>query len=177
VQRGHAGVGQRRGVDGIDVAERHEVAGRDDDVVGHAAVARDADRTGGDVPADVVSPARARLAPTAAEQLVDGHDGRPLQCRHALAERRDLAHDLVAERDRQREPGAAPVQQVDVRPADAGRQHPKQGLARSRLGARQVDDLRAARAHQSVGAHTFPSEATRRRPRRRVAPRRPQRRG
>ena len=97
-------------------------------------------------------PAHARQH-AAAEQLVDRHDGCPLRSRHALAERDDLADDLVAERDRQREPVAAAAQQVDVRPADAGRQHAKQHLARSRLGARQVDDLRLPCADQAIGAH------------------------
>ena len=48
-------------------------------------------------------------APTAAEQLVDRHEGCALRSRHALAPFDDLADDLVAKRDRQRKlvPAAA----------------------------------------------------------------------
>ena len=153
VQRRHPGVGQGRGVHRIDVAQGHDVARRDDDVVGHAAVARDSDGSRDDVPAHVVVSARARDAPAATQQLVDRHDGPATRDRHALAERHDLAHGLVAERHRQREPVAAAPQQGEVRPADARGQHTKQNLARPRHRERQVDELRPTGADQPVGAH------------------------
>jgi hypothetical protein len=67
MQRGHSRVRQWRGMNRIDVAERHDVAHRHGDVVGHTAVARDADCSREDVAAHVVLPAGARAAPAAAE--------------------------------------------------------------------------------------------------------------
>ena len=91
----------------------HEVARRDDDVVGHAAVARDADGSRDELPAHVVVSAGARGAPAAAEQLVDRHDGpaRPGTSRPPRAPRprpRSRGRASPAARGRHRRSAAGP---------------------------------------------------------------------
>ena len=152
VQRRHARVGQRCGKDGVESPSATRLRAGDDDVVGHTAVARNADRSGDRLPADVVLAARARAAPAAAEQLVDRHESSPLRT-HALA-RDDLADDLVAKRHRQREPSPPPrtrSRSVLQTPAASTRSSTSPAPGRG-AGARRAPP---ARADQTIGPHRW----------------------
>ena len=153
VQSGQARVRQRRGLDGIEAAERHQVAGRDDHLLGHAAVRRDADRAGHDVAAQVVLRLRARRARAAPEELVHRHERPPTGGVDALAVLDHLADDLVPEGHGQLQPATAVAQQAQIRPADAGGEHPQRDLARRGPGGRHVGHLRAPGVGQAVGTH------------------------
>ena len=85
-------------MDGIEVTERDQVARRHDDVIGHATVARDADRSGNEIPADVVLP------PLAGEHRPHPSSSYTATTARARRTVTNLAHDLVAERDGQRGP-------------------------------------------------------------------------
>ena len=103
MEGGHPGVGQGRRGDGVERPRPHELASRHDDVVRHASVLRDPDRSRDHVAAHVVLPAPARRTAPTADQLVDG-DPRPDRLVADLgADRDDLAGDLVAEHHRKRE--------------------------------------------------------------------------
>ena len=132
VVRREAGVGERRGLDRVEVAERHEVAG-----VGHQHVLRPCRRRcRGRRPrrrarpgarSSSRSPARSGGTP-AAPRAVDGDRARrPRTPAHAGAERIDPAGVLVAERER-RTPGQQAafevVHQVEVGVAGPGAADP-----------------------------------------------------
>ena len=153
VKGGQARIRQRRGLDGIEAAECHQVAGRDDHLLGHAAVRRDADRSGHDVAAHVVLRLDARRARAAPEQLVHGDEGPPTGGMDALSAVDHLADDLVPEGHRELQPAAAVVHEAQVRPANARGEHPQHDLARLRPRGRDVDHLRPTGVGQAVGAH------------------------
>ena len=142
VQSGQARVRQRRGLDGIEAAECHQVAGRDDHLLGHAAVRGDADRSGHDVAAQVVLRLVARRARAAPEQLVHGDERPPTGGMDALSAVDHLADDLVPERHGELQPATAVAQEAQVRPADAGGEHPQHDLARRGPRGRHIDHLR-----------------------------------
>src|ERR671935_3269187 len=107
VASGHAGIGQRRRIDRIDIPELHEVACRNHDLLGHAAVAGDAWNRGRGLAAQVVLASPARRATAAPDELVDSDGGSDRRRPYRGAQLDDLAHDLVPERDRRLRPTGA----------------------------------------------------------------------
>ena len=154
VQGGQARIGQRRGLDGIEAAECHQVAGRDDHLLGHAAVRRDADRSGHDVAAHVVLRRGARRARAAPEQLVHGHARPPTggvrRPRRSSITSPTISCPSVTGSSSPRPPLRSEAQ---VGPADARREHPQHDLARRGPRGRDVDHLRPPGVGQAVGAH------------------------
>jgi hypothetical protein len=151
VQRGHAGVRQRRGRDRIDGAQRHQVSRRHDDELRHAAVARDARNLGRQLATEIILAAPTGAARAAADELVH----RDLRAQRLTANRRshpdDLTHDLVPERHRKRR--RARAQETQIGAAHPGGEHPQQRLVATGRRRLDVDDLGVTGAAQTVRPH------------------------
>jgi hypothetical protein len=145
------GFGERQDL-GRDVVWRgdHEPPGHRD-VVGEGAVRRDAELPHGRAVQDLV-PAAPVAAPAADVHVDD--DGLAFgQPRDPAPERRDVAGELVARDQREPVGGVGPVEDVEVRAADARPRDADEGLALAGIGARNVPDVEAPGRHEDGGAH------------------------
>jgi hypothetical protein len=139
-----AGVGERGGIHGIELVERHQIAGGGHEhELGHAPVTSLAVAARFELPdalAHVLGTDPAGLAPAAPPRAIDRHRVPLAHSCHSGAGGLDPARVLVSQRERglpgQRTRGELHDVQVGV--ARAGRGHTQENLPRPRLGDRHV---------------------------------------
>ncbi len=103
--------------------------------------------------ADILRAVRAGCARTATPGEIDPVSRADLDAGHALAQRVDPAGGLVTDDRRDREERRIGMDDQQVAVAQTRRRHAQPHLARARLGHRDVDHRRLARADQLIGTH------------------------
>ena len=157
---GESGVGQRRDIGGIEVADGHQPTRvGNEQVLGHRAIDAEPDpgRPLHAVDAEVLGAGCTRLTLPAAEQAVHRHGCAVLQAFDTAAEPVDPARGLVPEHER-RTPGRHPLGEfahhVQVGVARAGAADLDHNLSGTRLGLGQVHQFGIGlEALELQGAH------------------------
>ena len=134
------------------VRQHHRLVRREDGVLGEAAVAMDPRRHVPRAEVDLAAPAG--VADPAPVVGIAG-DERPLGEAHPGAAPDHPPGELVPERHRRRR-GELALEEVPVGPADAGRLHPDQHLARPGLRHRHLLEAQVADGMKARRKHGFP---------------------